>query len=178
MKNFLVSIPDSIIVKQTIMEIQQLNDVTLEYGLKLSEKDIQTILKTRTEALSGNGRVEFGGGIITQIVSTFCDSPYISQYNYVETINELVEIFYYYKNETLEEISDEELINFMKKYFDNFCQGDLELLRNNYLYQLSVNVKYEKTDYFNIDEDSEADEYSDEADYDYGYGGKYEQFYY
>jgi len=39
-KNYLMSISNSIITKQAILEIQQINERTLEYGLKLSEKKI------------------------------------------------------------------------------------------------------------------------------------------
>jgi len=109
-----------------------------------------------------NGRVEFGGGIITKIISSFCDSPYIMQNNYVETIDDLIETFYYYKNETMEEISDDELIEFMKEYFDNRCQGDLELLRYKYLDTIAHNVKHGVADYLNIDEHMDFDEEEDE----------------
>lgn len=40
----------------------------------------------------------------------FSNSPFISQFNYVTTLNDLIETFYYFKNETLDEISDDELI--------------------------------------------------------------------
>lgn len=162
MKNYLMSISNSIITKQAILEIQQINERTLEYGLKLSEKDIKVILETRSEALVSNGRVEFGGGIITKIISSFCDSPYIMQNNYVETIDDLIETFYYYKNETMEEISDDELIEFMKEYFDNRCQGDLELLRYKYLDKIAHNIKYGIVDYLNMDEHIDFYEEEDE----------------
>ncbi|MGY0373342.1 DUF6323 family protein [Clostridium sp. JNZ J1-5] len=155
MKNNLMSISNSIIIRQAFIEIQQINEETLEYGLKLSEKDIKTIIKTRNEALISSGRVEFGGGIIAKIISSFCDSPYILQNNYVETINDLIETFYYYKNETMEEISDDQLINFMKEHFDNKCHGDLDLLRYKYLDKISHNIKYEVTDYLNVNGDEE-----------------------
>jgi len=157
-----MSISNSIITKQAILEIQQINERTLEYGLKLSEKDIKVIFETRSEALVSNGRVEFGGGIITKIISSFCDSPYIMQNNYVETIDDLIETFYYYKNETMEEISDDELIEFMKEYFDNRCQGDLELLRYKYLDKIAHNIKYGIVDYLNMDEHIDFYEEEDE----------------
>lgn len=71
MKNYLMSISDSIISKQTFEEILQCNEETVEYGLKLSEENVKEIVEIRSEALSKNGRVEFGGGIIKQIISTF-----------------------------------------------------------------------------------------------------------
>ncbi|MDP4088857.1 MAG: DUF6323 family protein [Bacillota bacterium] len=162
MKNFLISIPDSIIARQAFAEIQQINEVTLEYGLRLSDNDIKIILSTRSEALSSSGRVEFGGEIITRLIMRFCDSPYISQYNYVETIDELIETFYHYKNETMDGISDDELIDFMKECFDNKCQGDLELLRYKYLDTLAHNVKYGVVDYLEVDEALEEEMEGDE----------------
>jgi len=165
-KNHLISIPNSIINHQALIEIQQINEKTLEYGLKLSEKDIKVIIKARDEALCSSGRAEFGGGIITKIIESFYNSPYILQSNYIEIIDELIETFYYYKNETMEEISDDELIDFMKEYFDDKCQGDMDLLRNKYLYKLARNIKYGVIDYLNVEGDIEedSDEYGDEGE--------------
>jgi hypothetical protein len=158
MQNNLIAIYDSIISKQIYAEIQLCNENTLEYGLKLSDGDIKAIIKTRSEALSSNGRVEFGGGIIKKIIFVFRDSPYISQYNYVETINDLVETFYYYKNETMEKISDDELIDLMKRYFDNECQGSIEILRYKYLEGVANDIKFGVIDYLYIDNCEEVRE--------------------
>ncbi len=62
------------------------------------------------------------------LVTEFCDSPYIIQANYEDTILELQDSFYYFKNESMDRISDDELIAFMKRYFDGICQGSLEYL--------------------------------------------------
>ncbi len=165
MKNLLMSIPDSLIVKRVFTEIQEINEKTLEFGLRLSERDIKVVISNRTEALKRTGRVEFGAGVLTKIISSFCDSPYILQDNYVELINDLVETFYYYKSETMEEIGDDELIDFMKEYFDNKCQGDLELLKHRYLEQVAHNVKYGERDYFDVDKGQEDEEEDDEQQY-------------
>ncbi|MEQ8196880.1 MAG: DUF6323 family protein [Clostridiaceae bacterium] len=155
MENKLMAIYDSSVNKQTFIEIQQCNEETLEYGLKLSDEDIKIILRTRSEALRNNGRVEFGGAIIKKIIYSFSDSPYISQYNYLETLDELIEIFYYYKNETMDEIGDDELIELMKGYFDNECQGSLELLRDKYLDTIAHDIKYGVAGYLNMNGDEE-----------------------
>ncbi|MEQ8153305.1 MAG: DUF6323 family protein [Clostridiaceae bacterium] len=155
MENKLMAIYDSAVNKQTFIEIQQCNEETLEYGLKLSDEDIKIILRTRSEVLRNNGRVEFGGAIIKKIIYSFSDSPYISQYNYLETLDELIEIFYYYKNETMDEISDDELIELMKAYFDNECQGSLELLRDKYLDTIAHDIKYGVAGYLNMNGDEE-----------------------
>lgn len=158
MANNLITSLDLIMNKHSFIEIQMCNEDTQEYGLRLSDEDIKTIIKTRSEALSSNGRVEFGGGIIKKVISVFCDSPYISQYNYVETINDLIETFYYYKNETMEKISDDELIALMKKYFDNECEGSIEFLRDKYLDSIANNIKFGVKDYLYIDEYEDLEE--------------------
>ena len=118
-----------------LKEIMTCNDTTKEYGLKLSYKDAEEIAEERNAALMKNGRIEFNGQIINIIVEKFCGSPFISQYNYKDTICALVDIFYEYKNESEDMISDEDLINFMSQKFNNECSGSLELLEGKYLYE-------------------------------------------
>ena len=65
---------------------------------------------------------------MTKIMEEFCDSSFISQNNYVETLIRLQEIFYLYKNEMQDELTDEELLHFMREQFENTCFGDLEYL--------------------------------------------------
>ena len=100
------------------------------------------LVETRSIALSDNGRIEFGGGVIDKILKEFCDSLYISMHNYTQTISELLEIFYYYKNETLDLVSDDELIKHMKTAFDGICQGSLELLSGRELDRLARNIRF------------------------------------
>lgn len=150
MKNSIDLFQSNSLKKQVFNDIIQCNEVTREYGLKLSDKDVKEIIDTRNIALQKSGRIEFNGQIINKIITAFCDSPYISQYNYGETINELVEIFYNYKNETLDYISDNELIEIMKENFDNYCQGSLEILEGKVLYKISENIRYGVKDYTNL----------------------------
>ena len=141
MKNSIDLFQRNLLYKEVFNDIIQCNEVTREYGLKLSDKDVKEIIDTRNIALQKSGRIEFNGQIINKIITSFCDSPYISQYNYSETINELVEIFYNYKNETLDYISDYELIEIMKENFNNYCQGSLEILEGKALYKILENEK-------------------------------------
>ncbi|WP_396128229.1 DUF6323 family protein [Clostridium sp.] len=141
--------------KQIFNEVIECNDFTLEYGLTLNAEDVKEIIKTRSIALEKSGRIEFNGQIINKIITAFCDSPYISQYNYSDTINELVEIFYNYKNETLDYIGDDELIEIMKEYFDNYCQGSLELLEGKVLYKIADNIRNGVKDYTNLESEKD-----------------------
>ena len=68
---------------------------------------------------------------IKKLIEAFCDSPYIMQNNYEETLEELQDIFYFFKEEAMEQISDDELIEFMKRDFDGKCQGSIVVLLEN-----------------------------------------------
>jgi len=128
--------------KLAVAEVEACNDYTADYGLTLSHKDAVELVETRTIALKSTGRIEFGGGVIDQIIRAFCDSPFIAMHNYVETIHELTEIFYYYKNETLDLMNDEDLIKFMKTSFNGVCQGSLELLSGRELASMARNLRF------------------------------------
>ena len=113
------------------------------YGLSLSRQDVQALVVGRVEALEESDRVEFGGGVAKDLVLAFAGSPYVSQSTFVETILELQELFYEFKNESLEQIPDEELIAKMRSLFDDFANGDVELLAEALLDGLAASVREE-----------------------------------
>ncbi len=162
----LMTFTSSIIQKQAANEIEKCNEITTNYGLVLTHQQAVELIETRTYALNVNGRIEFGGGVIDKIIKEFCDSPYISMHNYTDILHELIEMFYYYKNETLDLFSDDELIKFMKDAFDGVCQGSLELLSGRELARMARNLRYGyEPDYseeniIELDEDEE-DEYGE-----------------
>ncbi len=125
-----------------VAEIISCNRATSRYGLVLKESEAIELAETRSEALKGLGRIEFAGGTINKLIMAFCDSPYLDPSNYAETLNELLEIFYHFKNETLDEIDDDELISQMKKSFDQTCRGSVDLLKTRDLFNLSRRVRF------------------------------------
>ena len=137
----LIPFTSGLIQKQAAREVIKCNDATARYGLILTPVQALELVETRSVSLRENGRIEFGGGVIDKIIKEFCDSPYISMHNYEQTIHQLLEIFYYYKNETLDLISDDDLIQHMKTAFDGICQGSLDLLAGRELYRLAKNLR-------------------------------------
>ena len=113
-----------------LAKVIETNRVTQQYGLSLSEQDARLILAERRHTLKEQRRVEFGEGIMPRIIDEFCDSDFIDQNNYVDTLIRLQEIFYLYKNEMQDEISDDELLHFMREQFDQICYGDLGYLES------------------------------------------------
>ena len=127
--------------KQTeIANIKKCNGYTSKYGLILSDNQIENILERRKETLKETGRVELREGIIDKLIKEFCDSPYMNQENFANNLYELIEIFYEYKNETMDLITDDELIKFMKNSFDGIAQGDLEYLYGTAMYKMRENL--------------------------------------
>ena len=128
-----------------IANIKKCNEYTNQYGLMLTDNQITNLLERKKETLKETGRIEFREGIIDRIIKEFCDSPYINQDNYALTLYELVEVFYEYKNETMDLITDDELIIFMKKSFDGICEGDIEYLAGTIMYRMRENLLKGKT---------------------------------
>lgn len=116
--------------------VLETNKVTERFGISISEEDASLILAERKQALREQRRVEFGEGIVPKLIFEFCDSAYVDQDNFVDTIIRLQEIFYLYKNETLDAMTDEELLRLMKEQFENVCCGDLDYLEGTGLAEL------------------------------------------
>lgn len=108
--------------------LRRSNDMSARFGLSLSEPQMQALARRRQEALLDTGRVELGEGILPRLIEAFCDSPYLCQANWEETLGELQELFYYFKNESRDRLSDDELIDGMKRLFDGPARGATEYL--------------------------------------------------
>lgn len=109
-------------------ELRCCEDLNRLYGLTLTEADITELVQLRSEALKSSGRVEFGGGILPKLIRAFCKSPYVDQQNYAAVLGDLQEAFYYFKNESEDRFSDDDLIEFMAAVFNGRAEGSTELL--------------------------------------------------
>ena len=126
---------------QEAQSLRETNTLTTRYGLSLSEQDITALMEKRRDALSETGRVEFGKGILEKLIFAFCDSPYLFQETYVETMLSLQDAFYYFKNESLDTLTDDELIAYMKEHFDGDCEGSAEYLVGTLLDDLCRDIR-------------------------------------
>jgi uncharacterized protein YbcC (UPF0753/DUF2309 family) len=157
-------LPVVMLKQQAIIEIRNCNEYTAKYGLQLTEEEMNLLVENRNESLINNGRIEFGGGVLRKLIMEFADSPYIYQDNYSSTIMELQECFYYFKNESEEDIIDDELIRLMKNFFNDECQGSVEYLQSTKLENITRDVRYGTKDYRDLD--GYEDNYIDFLDYD------------
>ena len=118
-----------------------LNDRLAMHGLVLSAEDVHEILAERRVALAEAERVELGESIAPQLVEAFYDSDDIDRRDFVATVIRLQEIFFSYKNEVGETMSDEELLQVMRILFDRCCHGDVEMLESTVLEQFARTVR-------------------------------------
>lgn len=162
--------------KKELQKVVACNEQTNRFGLVLSDKEAKELLVCRKNSLKENQRVEFGESILPKIIFAFCDSQYINQDNYFEVLSELQEIFYTFKNESQDEMTDDELITFMKKEFEEVCFGDIEYLKGTCLerYARAIRSGYRseaqkrlRDEYSLRENENEYEKFSEENRWDY-----------
>ena len=127
----------SLAQKQNAEALLALNEKTAQYGLTLTEAQAASLAETQSAELKKAGRIELGGGMAEKLVLAFCDSPYVNTANYEQTLHELFECFYAFKNETSDVLSDKTLLIFMRNAFDHVCGGSVEQLSGTVLPDLA-----------------------------------------
>lgn len=126
MDNDIVLLSQQMRSAATLQELAALNDTTSKYGLVLTEHEMKELVEHRFDTLNALRRVEFGRGILPDLVAAFASSPYVMQETYAETIAGLQSVFYRLKEETDEAISDDDLIDSMRVLFDSKAHGSVE----------------------------------------------------
>lgn len=121
--------------QQLQRQLRACNAVSVRFGLSLSEQGIAELMQQRAATLIETGRVEFGASILPDVVESFCDSPYLMQDEYETTLAGLVEAFYTYKNETRDQIADDELLCRMRACYDLY-EGSVDAVSGMTLEQL------------------------------------------
>lgn len=88
------------------------------FGLRLSPEAYERLGEERRQALRETRRLELGEGILPALMLAFCDSPYLSQDRWEESLAELQSLFYQFKNETWDALPDAELLTAMARVFE------------------------------------------------------------
>ena len=109
-------------------EILNLNVKSQMYGLSLNKEDVKEIINSRDNTLKSYGRIELNISITKMIIENLYKSQYTDKDDYVYVINDLHEVFYYLKNETLDQISDIEIIEIIDEIYNN-CSGRIDIVQ-------------------------------------------------
>lgn len=108
--------------------IVPLMDLCSRLNLPLSKNDLARLICAHSDALQSTGRIEYEPRTLEGLLSAFHDSPYLISGETADTLCELTELFYRLKNETDDRIPDDDLLACMRRYFDEYCHGSVELL--------------------------------------------------
>lgn len=149
------------------------NEKTEKFGLTLRQKDVTELVEFRSDCLKRHKRVEFpmgkhsnGNTPLEKIIFSFCDSDFIEQDNYVEILEELLDVFYEFRNELEDKLTDDELIAFMREQFDGVCFGDVEYLSGTCLTRYGSEVRKGYTGYEESGGEGEYNQFSEETRWD------------
>lgn len=161
--NWLESLQNS----NQLAKVVDMNQYTERFGLALTEEEAKLIIQKRNDPLKEQRRIEFSDSITPKIIREFCDSDYIDQNNYVETIIRLQEIFYLFKNEMNDEITDDELLHLMKEQYEQLCFGDLDYLENTCLSDFAAAIRAGYSGYQETDGYGEYSRFDNQVRWDY-----------
>lgn len=145
-------------------QILETNEKSSEYGLSLTENQAKELSVCRNETLVDEKRIEFKESAVLKIIDKFCESSFIVQSEYAQTLAELIEIFYENKNESEDSLTDDELIDVMFRLFENTSRGSIEDLRSRDLDAICRNIRHKARNIF--DPDSRYDENDKEEIYE------------
>ncbi|MCL2371791.1 MAG: DUF6323 family protein [Defluviitaleaceae bacterium] len=161
--------PLALINQRAAAEILEMNRLSARFGLTLTPFQAEALVEARSHALTSHGRIEFGRGVMAQLIEVFCDSQHLNEDNYAETLGELLEIFYHIKAETRDAfmadglISDGDIITGMHKAFETICQGSIELLAGREGLKIARSLTHDYQPNFSEDINHEGDNPDDEA---------------
>jgi len=145
--------------KNFIKDLVDLNAKANNYGLTITENIAREISVHRQAALIENERVELKSDAITRLTSAFLQTRYINQEDFAETMGEIINLFYYIKNETGFFFTDDELIKEMLKVFTETCFGSLELMQGKGLEKILRKDKYDDKRIWNDYENKNWEDY-------------------
>lgn len=105
------------------------NTKSEKYGLKLSNQDVQDLLESRERVLKDYERTETSADALKNIIEYFCESSYLQQDEYTETIADIQTLYYHLLNDQ-EGVPDAAIIEVLKRLYDNECKGSIILLKD------------------------------------------------
>ncbi|MDP4093129.1 MAG: DUF6323 family protein [Bacillota bacterium] len=100
------------------------------HGLEITLKDAAEIIDARNRLLQTYGRIEIDLEVTKILLQKLFTSPFISREEITQATQEILDIFYFIKNETEDGIGDSDLIDRLLYMFNGDCHGSIELLKS------------------------------------------------
>ncbi len=109
-------------------ELEQCAVLLERHGRSLSTQDLDGLRDAYQQGLTLSGRIAVEGCVLPLLLYAFCDSPFLNDACFADTLCALLELFCMLKAETQDALSDEELMTAMAEVFNGPAQGSLEWL--------------------------------------------------
>lgn len=120
-----------IFTHKTLMEdILLTNKQSSQYGLILSAQDAQMLVTAGKDALDEQDRIAIAKSATVMLIEKFMQSTYLSQTDYADTLAALLDVFYQAKEESMDLLTDSEVLDLMYNFFEHESGGSIELLQN------------------------------------------------
>lgn len=116
--------------RNLVNNLLEINSTTQRHGLIVTEIIAKEIAEARRQSLKDNDRVDFSSDTTARLVKAFSESYYITQETFSETIAEIIELFYFLKNEINDVLSDDDMISEMLIVFNETCFGVMEIMQS------------------------------------------------
>jgi len=121
---------NALVEKKFINNLLEINSTTQKHGLVVTEIIAKEIAEAHNLALKENDRVDFSSDTVTRLVKAFSESYYITQETFSEIIGEIIDLFYFLKNEIDDVLSDDDMISEMLIVFNETCFGVIEVMQS------------------------------------------------
>lgn len=95
-------------------------------GCNLSNREVEEVVRTEAACLTESGRICFGEGVPARLIRAFSDSAYFAG-DVANTLMDLVESFYEMRDDLPAQVTDQEIVEALREYFDGEAAGDVGL---------------------------------------------------
>ena len=136
---------NALVERKVIDNLLEINSYTQKHGLVITETIAKEIAESRQYALKNNDRVDFSSDTITRLVKAFSQSYYITQETFSETIGEIIDLFYFLKNEISDFLSDDDMISEMLIVFNETCFGVMEVMESKGVEKIIRKYRFDDT---------------------------------
>lgn len=146
MKNFQIALLDfgTMDIAEKENALLCTNDDAVRYGLSLTPDEAHELTVYNASELKSYGRIEIGQGILPKIIRAVCHSQSLWPENYADTLTELVDAFYIIKEDTLDRISDDCIIEHLADALDRGLTNAEDILMDQQINALCKSKLYKQ----------------------------------
>jgi hypothetical protein len=127
------------ITEASLQEFLRVNATLADRGMSLTQHEIRDVLTARQRSLAENARLQWSIDLTEKILVRASESPYVERDHLTDAVNDWNEVILALFNQMSDFVEDDEVLKAVSDYYDNYCAGDVELLRGKATERILVN---------------------------------------